>query len=116
MPDTLSVTTIGQFEPARFDSEELEPFAQIIMGRASLAYMALAAAKVDNDHPAMRTALLSVWRAAQGLATIASSLRYGRPATDRSGLHFSLAAQNELIRLASFVRETIGVDPFEEWP
>lgn len=82
-------------------SEAIEPTAAHIIGRL---FMQSQEAKTRNDG-SYEGALMNLWWAACALNSLAVACN--------GATHFSIAAGNEMGRVAQFVRAEIGIDPFD---
>lgn len=84
-------------------SEELEPFAAKIIGNL------FARCEAAADPHELYDACQKFWGAANALDRLAGCLRTNDGSTD--GLHFVLAASNNVSKVSTYIKSKIGVEP-----
>jgi hypothetical protein len=80
-------------------SEEIEPFAALIIGRM-YARCEVEKSKGETYH---EDALRNFWYTLHGLEKIAVGIR--------TATHFSIAMNNQIRMVAHYIKSSIGVDP-----
>lgn len=83
-------------------SEEIEPFAALLVGRL---WKRCEVAKETADGVDLESACLSFWFGLRGLEKIAIAAS--------TATHFSIAMNNEHQRVASYIESVLGVNPID---
>jgi hypothetical protein len=95
--------------PLDIPSEAVEPTMLVIL--ATL----LARCEAASDDPAvLHNQCNRLWEGIRAINMVAICLSGGSTKSE-SCVHFSIAASNEMSKVARYIRGKIGVDPYEVW-